>query len=308
MSNVLSNFSFLVFCFLAGILLKFFKRLPKETPAVLNGFIFYLSFPAIILLQFHDITFSRDVLMPVWSGWILFLVSLLAFGFLGWYLKLDRKTQGALILTAGLGNTSFVGFPMLEALYGPEALKTGILIDQLGSFLVLASLGVLVASIYSGRGCSFKKIFKRVLAFPPLYALILAIVLRSVPFAPVVREVLSRLGSVITPLALVSVGYQLHLNRKLMRQYCIPLCGGLFYKLIFGPFLITLFYVFVCQVRGEEIQIAIVEGCMAPMITAAIVVAEYGLNSELANLMVGIGIPLSFLTVPIWVRILADWL
>jgi predicted permease len=38
---------------------------------------------------------------------------------------------GCLILTAGLGNTSF-GFPIIEALYGEEGLKTAILVDQPG--------------------------------------------------------------------------------------------------------------------------------------------------------------------------------
>jgi len=36
------------------------------------------------------------------------------------------------------------------------------------------------------------------------------------------------------------------------------------------------------------------------MITSAIVATEYHLDAELANLMVGISIPLSFVTVPLW--------
>jgi predicted permease len=44
---------------------------------------------------------------------------------------------------------------------------------------------------------------------------------------------------------------------------------------------------------------------MAPMITAGILAHEYGLDPELGNLMVGIGIPLSLATVPIWAWVLA---
>jgi predicted permease len=39
---------------------------------------------------------------------------------------------------------------------------------------------------------------------------------------------------------------------------------------------------------------------MAPMIGAAIVATEHRLDPPLTTLMVGIGIPLSFLTVPVW--------
>jgi predicted permease len=55
---------------------------------------------------------------------------------------------GCLILTAGLGNTSFLGFPIIEALYGQEGMKTAILVDQPGTFVVLSTLGIIVATMY----------------------------------------------------------------------------------------------------------------------------------------------------------------
>jgi hypothetical protein len=39
---------------------------------------------------------------------------------------------------------------------------------------------------------------------------------------------------------------------------------------------------------------------MAPMITAAIIADQYQLNPKLANLMVGTGILLSFVTTGLW--------
>jgi predicted permease len=58
------------------------------------------------------------------------------------------KKIGCLILTAGLGNTSFLGFPIIEALYGQEGMKTAILVDQPGTFVVLSTLE-LSATMYS---------------------------------------------------------------------------------------------------------------------------------------------------------------
>jgi predicted permease len=43
----------------------------------------------------------------------------------------------------------FFWFSIIEALYGEEGLKTAILVDQPGSFVVLSTLGILVATIYS---------------------------------------------------------------------------------------------------------------------------------------------------------------
>jgi malate permease and related proteins len=43
---------------------------------------------------------------------------------------------------------------------------------------------------------------------------------------------------------------------------------------------------------------------MAPMITAGIIAVDHDLNPALVTLMIGIGIPLSFLTLPVWCWVL----
>jgi len=52
---------------------------------------------------------------------------------------------------------------------------------------------------------------------------------------------------------------------------------------------------------GEEItRVTLFEAGMGPMIGGAIVAAQHGLNPPLVSLMVGVGISLSFLTLPLW--------
>ena len=50
------------------------------------------------------------------------------------------------------------------------AMAIGILIDQLGTYLVLSTLGIAIASIYSAGANSAGEILKRVFTFPPLLA------------------------------------------------------------------------------------------------------------------------------------------
>ena len=47
-------------------------------------------------------------------------------------------------------------------------------------------------------------------------------------------------------------------------------------------------------------KVTIFEAAMAPQIGASIVAMEHKLDPPLVTLMVGIGIPLSFLTLPLW--------
>ncbi len=82
---------------------------------------------------------------------------------------------------------------------------------------------------------------------------------------------------------------------------------GLAYKLLLAPALILLLYAVLADRRDPAIAVCVLEAAMAPMITGAIVAASYGLKPKLANMMVGIGIPLSFLTLLGWWLVVRAW-
>jgi predicted permease len=63
----------------------------------------------------------------------------------------SREQLGALALCCGLGNTSFVGLPLIEAIAGKEALGPAAVVDQLGSFLALFVFAIPFAA-YLARG------------------------------------------------------------------------------------------------------------------------------------------------------------
>ncbi len=240
--------------------------------------------------------------MPVIMAWLTFFLSLVCINFLAKKFNWTPATTGALVLTAGLGNTSFVGFPLLEALIGPEAIPIGILVDQPGSFLVLPTFGLIAAAFYSGQNVSSSTIVKRVFSFPPFIALIVSILWAKTGLIgySFFSGAFEKISATLIPLALFSVGFNLKLDWKLIRKRLLPLSIGLIFKLIFIPIFFSFFYLKLLKLDGLEAQVIILESAMATMITSAIVAAEYHLDTELANLMVGISIPLSFITVPLW--------
>jgi predicted permease len=56
--------------------------------------------------------------------------------------------------------------------------------------------------------------------------------------------------------------------------------------------------------RGPLLQVTVFEAAMPPMIGESIVAMDHELDPPLLTLMVGIGIPLAFLTLPAWYRVL----
>ncbi len=300
----MENFILIAVCFALGIFFRQFKIFPANTPLVLNRFVLSISLPALTLFQIHKLNLNAPLLIPISMPWIVYGMGVCFFYVVGRLTQIPKKSLGTLMLTGSLGNTSFVGFPLLEALFGAGALSVGILVDQPGTYFVAGSLGVATAAYYSGAQVSLKKIAQKVFSFPPLIFLLLAFPLRSVPFSPETMHILDRLGSTLIPLSLISVGMQLFFHPTKIKANFKYLCWGLGYKLVLAPLLCVGLYIGVFHQQGETLLITLVESAMAPMITASIIAAEYELDIELANLMVGIGIPLSLLTVPAWAWIL----
>jgi hypothetical protein len=74
---------------------------------------------------------------------------------------------------------------------------------------------------------------------------------------------------------------------------------GLGFKLVLGPLLIALVYFRALSWNGEVSRVTIFEAAMGAQIGGAIVAMRYGLSPSLITLMVGVGIALSFLTLPL---------
>ncbi|HUW75808.1 MAG TPA: AEC family transporter [Gallionella sp.] len=294
----MNNLLLLIVCFVIGMLLHRYKRMPVNTPAVLNTFIIHVSFPALILLSVHSMKISGHIGLMAAMAWICFALSAGFFRLVGRRLNLPRPTEGALILTGGLCNTSYVGLPMIEAYYGHQGLATGIIVDQLGSFLVLSTLGITFAGIYSTGRPGITEMARRIFLFPPFIALVIALLLIPAVYPEWFTVVLKRLGDTLAPLALLSVGFQLRLGHLAGNVRNLTL--GLVFKLLLIPLVMYLLYVPLLGAHGQAIQVTLFESAMPPMITAAILATEHDLDPPLATLMVAVGLVISFFTLTVW--------
>ena len=306
----MTNFIVIFICLIAGIIANRIRQFPHQTPQVFNAFIIYITLPALVLAQVPAMLVNLDFegrwWLPISMAWICFILSYIIFSSIGKKIKWSDSKTGALILTAGLGNTSFVGIPILEALIGKETVPIAILVDQPGSFLTLATLGIIVAAFYSGAKITPKFILRRVFTFPPFVVLFLVgiwFVLfgRSHPNSlSAIYPSMEKISATLVPLALFSVGYQLHFDLDILKKRWIPLTLGLSFRLLLFPAFFAFFYMKVLGGSDLTTQVIVLESAMATMITSAVVANEFNLDSEIANLMVGLSIPISLVTVPLW--------
>lgn len=302
----MTNFIIILISFLLGIGLKHIKKFPIQTSQSINLFIVYVSLPMLILAKFPNLvrhlSLHGNWWMPISMTWISFTLSFIIISLLSKKFKWTKAKTGALILTCGLGNTSFVGFPILEALLGKEAIPIGILADQPGSFLILSTLGILVAAKFGGEATSFQSMFKRLISFPPFFTMLIALVwtIMGCPGEFFLLDAFEKIAATLVPLALFSVGFQTQFKWSVIKKRSIPLFVGISLKLFLFPLFFYLLFVKYLGNSDLIAQVTILEAAMATQITSVVVAGEFNLDTELANLMVGLTIPISIITVPLW--------
>jgi predicted permease len=296
--NLLQQPSILLFLFILGIIAQYFSFLPKDGYRSINKFILYVPLPAIVLTKIPFLEITHEVIFPIASAWIIFFASAVFAYIFCRIMKYDKKTMACLILCCGLGNTSFVGYPILKYFYGEQSLQYAIFVDQPGSFLILSTFGILVATYFSASSLDTKQMGLRLIKFPPFLIFILALFLQKELITGNTFYILDLLGKFMVPLAILSLGLQFKLSLKEIEWK--KLSAGLFYKLLLAPFLVYVLFQFVLHKQGELYTISVLECAMPPMITSSILAIEYNLDEKLANALPTLGILFSVPTLLFW--------
>jgi len=295
-SRLLANFIMIGTFVLLGILFRRLKAFPAETAQVLNMFALYVSLPAVILLKVPTLTLTSQNAIAAVVPWCMLLLSAVIIQLLAKPCGWSRQATGALMLIVPIGNTSFMGVPMVNAFFGEAGIPHLILYDQIGTMLIFATYGSIILSIYTGESTRIKTIALRALLFPPTTALLAGLLLRDWPYPQALTTALESLAGALTPLVMTAIGYQMTL--RLRRTTLSPLSTGLAIKLLVAPLVALLG----CRLLGFNslaADISIFEAGMPPMVTASALAAAAGLGVELSIALAGLGIILAFASLPL---------
>ncbi|MBS0618538.1 MAG: AEC family transporter [Spirochaetes bacterium] len=279
--------------FFAGVLLRRFKRMPENAHVVLNNFVIDIALPALVIKSLRVIPFTKTYFAAALMPWLVFAVAAILLLLLERFGVFKRTTTLALMLTAGLANTSFVGIPVIEALYGKQYIPVGVIIDQLGTFFVVAIVVIPLVDFLRIGEFSLKNSLKSMLFFPPFIALVLAFVFQIWRPIETVYVVIDRLADTLAPIALLSVGLQWQSGH--VKNFGKELTIGLTYKLLLAPLLVYFVYS-AFNYHPDLKKIVVLEAAMGPMITGGIIAMQKNLNPQLVAAMLSIGIPISLVT------------
>lgn len=294
----MESFLLILVALTAGYLLK--RKFPEnEGHVLINQWILNVALPACTFYYLPKVTWSTDMIFPIVGSMIVLLSCALYLASLQRPLGLTKRDRASLTLGSAYSNTSFVGFPLITALYGEEYLSIAIIIDQV-NFLLVSTFGIVRAISgggESGQKVEIRYVVNRLMRFIPFWACLIVLSLGNwIPFDRL-DGLWSKLAATIAPMALFSVGLQL--NFKGIWSDWKFLTVGLFYKLFLAPF-ILLVIALLMGLNGMIAKITIIEAAMPTLITSSIIAEQYRLNSDWINRMIGVSILLSLGTTYLW--------
>ena len=281
-----------------------FKKIKHDISESLIEFVIYFSLPALALVKIRELEFDEVVFNIILIAYIAMFVAAIVSYLIGKALKLERNILATFMVVSIFGNTSFVGFSYVESLFSSRELVYPLVYDQIGSFVALLTIGMVLIAWGSQKEekTTIKQKFKMLLT-PPLQAIIFAVILHGVVFPDFVEGILIKLEYTLIPLVTMIVGMKLEIKafKNFFKESMIVV--GI--KMVLVPLLmLALLYPFF-DFTATWMRVTFIEIAMPPMTMATVLAIRGGLNKDLAINALGLGILFSFIVIPMWNFILS---
>jgi hypothetical protein len=211
-----------------------------------------------------------------------------------WFSNYTNDLRGVLTMGAGTANVGLFGFPIIEGLFGKEALVYAVMFDignTLIAFGVVYPLGRFFASGGSA-GLDWKAILKRVFSLPPFLGLFVGLSINalSIPLPSLAFDALDVLAKGNKPLVLLLMGVYLSFN--LDKNQLKAISKVLSIRYVVGLSMVALLYFFLPSSLMQSVLIICV---LLPLgMTILPFSDEMNFDSRIAGTLLNISLLISF--------------
>ncbi|ASC70238.1 putative transporter protein [Halomicronema hongdechloris C2206] len=290
------------------------QPLHQWVPTHLGRFLFYIGVPLSIFAFLRQADLSGAVVLSPLVAWGAMMLGL-------WcsrcWLGPHRQTwslpsQGSFSLAAMLGNTGYIGYPVVLLLpqLGPDYFGWALFYDVLGTLFGAYALGVVLAAHFGQgpghrtRGSNWRQDLGEIGRNPTLMAFGMSLVLRPVPLPQGVESGLQGLAWLMVMLSLLLMG--MRLQQLSSWGYLKPAAMVVVIKMLLIPVMVGMVLT-VFGVTGPVRLVMVLQAGM-PSAFATLVLAEtYELDRALTVTCVGIGSICLMATLPLWLWGFATW-
>lgn len=301
MSNVLSTIAVILVMIFLGYFLKRIDLLNIKDIDVLNKVAINVAMPCLIFSSLYSADLSNIsnlAIMPMVSLSVGTISAIIVFIILKMK-KVSKERLWGGVIPVAIGNTAFLGFPIVLGVFGQTGLLRAIFYDM-GTLIMFLSLSIILMINFGG---TFKEIAKKILSFPVLWGVILGISFNilNIPIGMIADDIIGYLAAAAIPIIMISLG--LSLQFKDLKKNLKVAGLDVVVKLIIAP-IIALILVTLLGLSGMEYTIPIVEAAMPSGMLTLVLAVTYKIDFKTAADCSIITTIFSLLTLPVIIGIL----
>ncbi|MFZ4555587.1 MAG: AEC family transporter [Pseudanabaena sp.] len=209
-----------------------------------------------------------------------------------------KPTRGSFLLAMMIGNTGFLGFPVILTLVGAEYFAWGLFYD-LSISLGIQIFGVALAAYY-GTAKQIKGWVGPVVIIvknPSLWAFIVGAYVRTLSLPDSIDQLFKNGAWLVINLFLILIGLQLSSLTSLKNLKQGLTCLSI--KMFFTPLVVGTGLMFFGVTGSPRLVLVLLMG-MPPAFVTTLFAEKYGLDRDLAITTVALGCVLVLFTIPLW--------
>lgn len=282
---------------------------PKHIPVLshrraLTDLVFYILLPALVLdvmwqapLNLTSVKISLTALSSI-------AVSLGLMWLVLKFLKVSNAQKGALLIAGTFPNSTYLGLPVTAQALGDWSQAIVLKYDLFACTPLVLSVGVLIAHHY-GNATSDIHPFRALLKVPPLWALLIAVLLNlaNISQPTAMHNALNILAGGVVPLMLISLGMSIRWDTFKLRYLplLLPLC---LVVLVIAP-IVAYTTATLLDVPADILTVSVILAAMPTMIFGIVLCERFELDSGLYAAAVFLTTLLSIGTLTVWFNYLA---
>lgn len=304
-----------------GIILG--HRLPPIVPVYLGKFLFWIGVPISIVTFLRQANLSESV-------WVAPLVAWMAIGLgagLGWlwiraqawlepfrhkrsllqhialHLPLyctAKPSQGSFLLSTMIGNTGYLGYPVILTLVGSHYFAWALFYDTLGTTLGAYSVGIALAARFGLGSQSYWQLLQAMVSNPGFSSFVIGLGFRSVPLPAAIEQGLLQIAWAMLALSLLLMGMRLSqiASWRSVKQAAISLA----IKMMVVPLFLGVALPY-WGITGAPQLVIVLQMAMPPAFATLIIAEAYDLDRELTVTTLALGSGVVLLTLPVWMQL-----
>jgi malate permease and related proteins len=294
MNQTNSVFIITIAIILVGFLLKKYNLISEQEGKTISKFLMHTTFPALMIVTMARVKLETSlILIPIFA--LVVGLSMLLIAWM-WFSNYEKALRGILTMGVGGFNSGMFGFPIIEGLFGKQAMVYAIMFDIGNTFIVFGAIYSIGTYFSANRKAQtgIKPILKKVLSLPPVLGILLGLIINitNLSLPKMFFDFLDVLAIGNKPLVLLLMG--IYLSFELDKKLMIAISKVIIIRVSVGIIVVLGIYYLVNSDYSLMKNVLMLCALMPIGLTILPFSDELGYDSRIAGTMLNISFIVSF--------------